>query len=99
MNKQQVELAIGSGLELLGDKSEVAIPTRLNDGIFFLKQLLHLIASGQMGLQPTVQTQEPPLDGLPPDAIPPIGQPNPGTPDKKKRAANRKKRKKVSKKN
>ncbi len=59
MNKQQVELAVGAGLELLGDKSETAIPAKLNDGIFFLKQLLMLIAQGQLGLTPTVQEPSP----------------------------------------
>ena len=91
MNKQQVEMAVGSGLELLGDKSEVAIPARLNDGIFLLKQLLHLIASGQLGLQPTMQNQEPPIGDPPPQT---------GLPKDPRRKANRKKRakKKVSRK-
>jgi len=85
MNKQQVELAVGAGMEILGDKSEIVIPVKLNDGVFLLKQLLRLIASGQMGLQPTVQ-QEPPIA---PNA-------QPGTPGPEKRAVARKKR--VSKK-
>ncbi len=82
MNKQQVELAVGAGLELLGEKSEVIIPVRLNDGAFFLKQLLMLIASGQMGLQPTVQTDPAVLPGdVPPVATPP----QPTAPSQKKR--------------
>ncbi len=91
MNKQQVETAVGAGLELLGDKSDVVIPTALNDGIFFLKQLLMLIASGQLGLRPTVQKPPPGLPDPPPLAS-----------DKKKRAAvravARKKKKKKKKK-
>ena len=82
MDKQQVEMAIGAGLELLGDKSDVTIPVRLNDGIFLLKQLLHLIGSGQMALQPAMQNREPP----------PIDPPQTGLPNKEKRAAARKKR-------
>lgn len=100
MNKQQVELALGAGLELLGDKSETTIPVKLNDGIFFLKQLLHLIASGQLGLLPTMQDQESSPDDLTPDAIPPIEEPNPGLPENPKqpetpdRLARRRSRKK-----
>ena len=85
MNKQQVEIAVNAGLELLGDKSEVVVPVRLNDGVFFLRQLLVLIAQGHMGLQPTVQTEPP----IPPKA-PKVAQP--GSPSPKKRAAARKKR-------
>ncbi len=59
MNKQQVEIAVGAGLELLGDKSEITIPVKLNDGVFLLKQLLMLLVQGQLGLTPTVQTDQP----------------------------------------
>ncbi len=90
MNKQQVETAVGAGLELLGDESEITIPTKLNDGIFFLKQLLMLIGSGQMALQPTVQT--------PPGGLPDTPPKQPGTPGPKKRAAARKKHSKKKKK-
>ena len=82
MNKEQVELSVKAGLELLGPESDISIPAKLNDGIFLLKQLLALIAQGQMGLQPVVQ--QPPSGDAPPK--------QPGTPDEDKRAANRKKR-------
>ena len=59
MNQQQVELAVGAGLELLSDSSEVSIPAKLNDGVFLLKQLLLAIGQGQIGLTPVVQ-QDPP---------------------------------------
>lgn len=85
MNKEQVQLAVSAGLELLGDKSEVVIPVKLNDGVFLLKQLLMLIAQGQMGLQPTVQEDNRDTTRAPPD-------PQPGTPDEATRAAARKKR-------
>lgn len=55
MNKQQVELAVGTGLQVLGDSSDIAIPAKHNDGVFFLKQLLNAIATGQLALQPTMQ--------------------------------------------
>ena len=85
MNKQQVEMAIGAGLELLGEKSEVVVPIKLNDGIFLLKQLLMSIANGTIGLTPTTQQDTPPGDPPPPGK-------QPGTPGLKKRAAARKKR-------
>lgn len=61
MNKQQVELAIGTGLQLLGDSSDITIPAKHNDGVFYLKQLLNLIATGQFALAPT-QPPAPPED-------------------------------------
>ena len=66
MNKQQVEMAVGSGLELLGEKSEIVIPVKLNDGVFLLKQLLMSIANGTIGLTPTTQQDTPPGDPPPP---------------------------------
>lgn len=75
MNKQQIELAVGTGLELLGDKSELIIPVRLNDGVFLLKQLLMAIGNGSLGLTPTVQ---PPVTPEPPPATP---EPPPATGD------------------
>lgn len=80
MNKQEVELAVGAGLELLGKDSEVPIPARLNDGVFLLKQLLLLVASGQLGLMPTVQKKPPP--------------PPPPNPTRNKKRPARKKKKK-----
>jgi hypothetical protein len=61
MDKRQVQTAVGAGLELLGEKSDIEIPVRLTEGVFYLNQLLILIASGKIGLAPTVMTggQEP----------------------------------------
>ena len=75
MNKQQIELAVGTGLELLGDKSELVIPIKHNDGVFLLKQLLIAIGNGTLGLTPTVQT--PPGAELPGDQPPKPPKPNP----------------------
>lgn len=69
MNKQQVEIALAAGLELLGEKSEIAVPVRLNDGVFMLKQLLMAIANGQLGLTPV--TQPPEVTPVDPDIDPP----------------------------
>ena len=63
ISKEQVELAISAGLELLGPESEVAVPAKLNDGVFLLKQLLRGIATGGIGLTPT--TKQPPADTPP----------------------------------
>ena len=60
MNKEQVELAVNTGLELLGPKSEIAIPVKLNDGVFLLKQLLVGIAQGQIGLGSTMEDKPKP---------------------------------------
>lgn len=57
MNRQEVETAVSTGLELLSNKSEVVIPIRLNDGVFYLKRLLRLIAAGEMALLPAVQSE------------------------------------------
>lgn len=50
MNKQQIELAITTGIELLGEKSEISIPMKMNDGVFYLRQLLMLIGSAKVTL-------------------------------------------------
>ena len=56
LGKDEIELAINAGLELLGPESEVVVPVKLNDGVFLLKQLLMSIAAGRIGLTPTTQT-------------------------------------------
>jgi len=65
MNKEQVGLAIQSGLELLGPESEVSIPAKLNDGVFLLKQLLQAVATGQIALAPATQEKPPGADTPP----------------------------------
>jgi hypothetical protein len=55
MNKDQLELAVRAGLELLGPESEVAIPAKLTDGVFFLKGLLGGIAQGAISLNSVMQ--------------------------------------------
>jgi hypothetical protein len=67
MNKQQIEIAIGTGLELLGDKSDLPIPARLTDGTFLLKQLLLAIGNGSLGLTPTQPTPPAPPEIVPVD--------------------------------
>ena len=59
MNKEQVQLAVSAGLELLGPNSDVSIPAKLNDGVFILKQLLAAIAQGHIGLSSTTQPEIP----------------------------------------
>ena len=88
MNKQQVESAVNTGMELLGPKSEIPVPVRLHDGIANLKQLLFLIASGQLALAPTTQEAPP---GDPPPAVTP--SPNRKT---RRKAAAKKRSKKVA---
>ena len=58
ISKEQVALAVQSGLELLGPKSEFPVPARMNDGVFFLRQLLIGIGQGQIALSSALQ-QEP----------------------------------------
>lgn len=76
MNKEQVEIAIKTGLELLGDESEVQVPMKMNDGVFLLKQLLLAIANGQLGLTPTAPPKPPEITPVDPDLEPP-GEPDP----------------------
>lgn len=71
MNKAQVEIAIKTGLELLGDESEISVPMKMNDGVFLLKQLLIAIANGQLGLTPVVQPEPPEITPVDPDLDPP----------------------------
>ena len=59
LNREQVALAVQSGLELLGPESEVVVPVKLNDGVFLLKQLLGGIAAGKIGLGPAVEQAGP----------------------------------------
>lgn len=58
-NKETVGLAVKTGLELLGDESEITIPAKLNDGVFFLKQLLVAIAKGELSLGNAVEPDTP----------------------------------------
>lgn len=81
MTKQQVEIAVGTGLEVLGEKSEIVVPVRLNDGVFLLKQLLLAIANGQYGLTPLVQTPPVGPDGKP--LRPPAQKPGAKGPSKR----------------
>lgn len=87
MNKEQIGMAIKAGLELLGPDSEVAIPAKLNDGVFFLKGLLGGIAQGKISLGDAVQELAPPA---PPAAKPPAAN------RKGRRAAKAKVRKKAA---
>jgi len=91
MNKQQVELAVNAGLELLGPESDVAVPVKLNEGIFFLRAMLTGIATGNIGLAPTTQ----PVD---PGAEPPPGAQTPNRKTRRKAAAKKRSKKKVSRK-
>ena len=70
MTKEQVALAVQSGMELLGPESEVQIPAKLGDGVFFLKQLLIGIGQGQIALSPAVQKEPPAGAPTPPEAPP-----------------------------
>ena len=81
MEKGHVQMAIQAGLELLGPESGGSIPTKLNDGIFFLKQLLYNIGQGNYALVPMDETKKPE-----------DGQPQQGVPSEAKRKAARKKR-------
>lgn len=71
MNKQQIEIAVGAGLELLGEKSELSIPVKLNDGVFLLKQFLLGIANGQLGIAPAMQKEDDVPPKTPPQSPPP----------------------------
>ena len=59
LTKEQVGLAVHSGLELLGPNSSIQIPARLNDGVYTLKILLHGIAAGRIALSTAVHEDPP----------------------------------------
>lgn len=52
MNAMQLESAVKAGLEVLGPESNVAVPVRYNDGIFWLRAILTGLAQGRLGLSP-----------------------------------------------
>lgn len=85
MSKEQVQMAVQSGLELLGPESEVKVPTKLNDGVFFLKGLLAGIAQGRISLSTAVQEEAP---QAPPPG--PVATKGPPADPKKKRQAKKK---------
>ena len=66
MDKPQIELAVGTGLNVFGPESELQIPVAQNEGIFYLRMLLTGIATGQIILAPG--TVAPPMDGNEPPA-------------------------------
>lgn len=75
MNREQITLAVEAGLELLSPESDIKIPAKLNDGIFFLKGLLAGVAQGKISLSAAIQ-QEPPKPPKPPKppTKPPVGK-------------------------
>lgn len=56
MNSQQIQLAVSTGLKVLGPKSEAMIPVKDLDGVMALRQLLAEIATGRIQLS-AVQAQ------------------------------------------
>lgn len=59
MNREQIGLAVRTGVELLGETSQLTIPVRMNDGVFLLRQLLVQIGSGQIALSAVPQAPTP----------------------------------------
>jgi hypothetical protein len=49
-------LALQAGLELTSDESDVQVPTRLVEGVFYLRHLLQQLADGRLIIGPAVQT-------------------------------------------
>lgn len=89
MNKEQVALAVNSGLELLGPESEVQVPAKLNDGVFFLRQFLTMIGQGRLAIVPATQKEG--------DETPPA-PPAPNRQQRRAAASKKRSKKKVSKK-
>ena len=54
LTREQVAAAVQSGLEVLGENSEVSIPAKHVVGVYFLKQLLNEIGTGKVALAPVV---------------------------------------------
>ncbi len=58
LTNEVLEKAVRAGLDLLGPESDIAIPAKMNDGIFMLRQILGKIAAGEIMLVPST-TKEP----------------------------------------
>ena len=90
MNKEQISLAVNAGLELLGPDSQVQVPARLNDGVFFLRQFLGSLAQGRLAITPVMQSEDKPGN--------PGQTPEPPKANRQQRRAAERRSKKVSKK-
>ena len=65
MNREQIAMAVNAGLELLSNKSEVAIPMRLFDSVSLLRLLLSGIARGEIALGSPETPQPLPIEPEP----------------------------------
>lgn len=83
MNQQQVESAIRSGLDVLGPESDVPIPAKHNEGIFFLRLLLTMIAQGKLGISQVPSAEQ---DGQMPEGATPSPAPDASRKAAKKKA-------------
>lgn len=78
LNKQQLDAAVDHGIRLLSGQVEGAsVP--YSDNVFFLKQLLITLATGQLALVPPMRREKPPV-------APPEGEPKSPAPEPQKDA-------------
>lgn len=87
LNREQVALAVKTGLDILGQESDVVVPVKYNDGVFFLKMLLNGIGTGAISL--AAGGAVPSAEGEPPPP-PPTGK---GPPANRKAKRQSKKKK------
>ena len=72
MTKDQIALGVSTGLTFFGPNSKAKIPSKFNDGIFFLKQFLNGVAQGELAITPVLQEDESEdvtVDSMPPPTL------------------------------
>ena len=100
LTREQVNVGIAAGLALTNpDDDRLYVPMKHAAGSLVLRQLLMLLAGGQLGLTSTMQQEAPPGDGedLPPPTPPKPPKDSQG-PALKKGAKKKVAKKKITKK-
>lgn len=70
LTNELLEKAVKSGLAVLGPESEISIPAKHNEGIFYLRAILTSLAKGEASITPA---EQPPKDR----PVPPRPKPSP----------------------
>lgn len=60
LTSELLEKAVKSGLAVLGPESEISIPAKHNEGIFYLRAILTSLAKGEASLTPAKPQDHPP---------------------------------------
>jgi hypothetical protein len=66
LTSELLEKAVKSGLAVLGPESEISIPAKHNEGIFYLRAILTSLAKGEASVTPAQPKAPPAPEGTPP---------------------------------